>query len=54
MSFIYEKVNQLIKIHKTNNPFEIAEQLNMVHELPMCEEINGFYKYEKRIFIFCL
>ncbi|MFZ2462632.1 MAG: ImmA/IrrE family metallo-endopeptidase [Caldibacillus thermoamylovorans] len=49
MSFIYDKVNQLIKNHKTNNPFEIAEQLNIhVHELPMCEEINGFYKYEKR------
>lgn len=49
MSFITDKVKQLIKKHKTNNPFEIAEKLNIiVHLLPMCDEINGFYKFEKR------
>lgn len=49
MSFIAEKVTKITKKHKTNNPFEIAERLNIiVHKLPLHDEINGFYKVEKR------
>lgn len=39
----------LMKKHKTNNPFELASLLN-IHVIPwnLHEEINGFYKYDKR------
>lgn len=49
MSYVSDKIKQLVKKHKTNNPFEIADNLNIiVHLLPMHDEINGFYKLEQR------
>ncbi|MBB6446516.1 ImmA/IrrE family metallo-endopeptidase [Bacillus benzoevorans] len=49
MSFISDKVKQLAHKYKTNDPFEIADRLNiLVHFLPLHSEINGFYKLEKR------
>lgn len=50
MKFVISNaVNQLCKKHNTKDPFELANCLNInvfYHDLH--EEINGFYKYEKR------
>ena len=46
---INQKINYLVKKYKTNNPFELAELLN-IHTLfwDFPEEVNGLYQYEKR------
>lgn len=47
---IKEKVDQLIKKFKTDNPFELAELLKIqVVHWPLHEEVNGLYQYEKRV-----
>ncbi|PHA82788.1 ImmA/IrrE family metallo-endopeptidase [Bacillus pseudomycoides] len=50
MKFVINNaVNQLCKKYNTRDPFELANCLNInvfYHDLH--EEINGFYKYEKR------
>ncbi|PES11553.1 hypothetical protein CN501_19355 [Bacillus cereus] len=50
MKFVIKNtVQQLCKKHNTKDPFELAQRLNInifFHDLH--EEINGFYKYEKR------
>lgn len=50
MKFVINNtVKQLCKKHNTNDPFELAQCLKInifFHNLH--EEINGFYKYEKR------
>ncbi|WP_368652402.1 ImmA/IrrE family metallo-endopeptidase [Ornithinibacillus sp. 4-3] len=39
----------LIKKYNTNDPFHLAEYMNVaIHEIPMHEEIMGFYKYSRR------
>jgi Zn-dependent peptidase ImmA (M78 family) len=49
MSLIKEKVKLICKKHETTNPYLIAKNLNIhVHEMPLHEEINGFYKYDRR------
>lgn len=48
-SIINNTVKQLCKKHNTKDPFELAQCLNInifFHDLH--EEINGFYKYERR------
>lgn len=48
-SVINNTVKQLCKKHNTKDPFELAQRLNInifFHDLH--EEINGFYKYERR------
>ncbi|WP_336967088.1 ImmA/IrrE family metallo-endopeptidase [Bacillus cereus] len=48
-SVINNTVKQLCKKHNTKDPFELAQCLNInifFHDLH--EEINGFYKYERR------
>ncbi|OIJ17071.1 hypothetical protein BKP37_00585 [Anaerobacillus alkalilacustris] len=49
MNWIKQIVVELIKKHNTNDPFELASILN-IHVVPwnLHEEINGFYKYDKR------
>jgi Zn-dependent peptidase ImmA (M78 family) len=49
LSWIKEKVTQLVKKHKTNDPFELASMMN-IQVIPhnLHEEINGFYKYDRR------
>ncbi|WJE51144.1 ImmA/IrrE family metallo-endopeptidase [Bacillus cereus] len=46
---IRDLVKQLCKKYNTNNPYELADYLK-IHVLnwDLHEEINGFYKYEKR------
>lgn len=42
-------VQELIKKHGTNNPFEIASQMNIhVIERDLHEDIYGFYRYVRR------
>ncbi|HHY74092.1 MAG TPA: ImmA/IrrE family metallo-endopeptidase [Bacillus bacterium] len=49
MSWINEIVQDLIEKYRTNNPFELADYLN-VHVVfwDLHEEVNGFYKYDRR------
>ncbi|WP_085523887.1 ImmA/IrrE family metallo-endopeptidase [Tuberibacillus sp. Marseille-P3662] len=49
MKWVKDNVGTLIKKCKTNDPFEIANFIN-VHVVPwdLHEEINGFYKYDRR------
>ncbi|ANB57036.1 hypothetical protein GFC29_3085 [Anoxybacillus sp. B7M1] len=43
------KVNELIKKHKTTNPFDIASRMNIhIIKWDLHEEIKGFYKYDRR------
>jgi len=42
-------VTDITKKHKTANPFEIAENLNIqIIEWDLHHEINGYYKYDRR------
>ncbi|ONK21191.1 hypothetical protein BLX87_22960 [Bacillus sp. VT-16-64] len=46
---IRKKVNELIKKHKTNDPYLLADILNIhVVSRYLNHEINGFYKLEQR------
>lgn len=46
---IKKRVVNLVKKHKTNNPFEIAAAENInVHPWDLHEDIQGFYKYIRR------
>lgn len=46
---IQREVRRLLKKYKTNDPFILAEKLNIfVHIRYMHEEINGFYKLEQK------
>ncbi|MEN2465943.1 ImmA/IrrE family metallo-endopeptidase [Ornithinibacillus sp. JPR2-1] len=49
MGWIKEIVHELQKKYKTNDPFELAESMN-VHVVmwDLHEDINGFYKYDRR------
>ncbi len=49
MTFIQKEVTTLIQKYRTNDPFLLAECLN-IHVLFrfLHQQINGFYKYEKR------
>ncbi|MBM4762748.1 ImmA/IrrE family metallo-endopeptidase [Bacillus sp. B15-48] len=49
MTRIKEIVQAITKKYKTNNPFELADYMgvNVIH-WDLHEEINGFYKYDKR------
>lgn len=47
--WLKEKVHELVKKHKTLNPFEIAAQKNIhVIKWDLHEQINGYYKYDRR------
>jgi Zn-dependent peptidase ImmA (M78 family) len=47
--WIKETVEKLTKKYKTNNPFEIAEAMNInVYQRDLHNEIMGFYKYIRR------
>lgn len=47
--YIKQKVEKLIKKFKTNNPYDIADFLNInVLEWSLHKDILGFYKYEKK------
>ncbi|MGG5805312.1 ImmA/IrrE family metallo-endopeptidase [Bacillus mycoides] len=50
MKFVINNtINQLCKKHNTKDPFELAQCLNInIFFYDLHEEINGFYKYEKR------
>lgn len=52
--WIKETVEKLTKTYKTNNPFELAEAMNInVYQRDLHNEIMGFYKYiRKNKFIF--
>lgn len=42
-------VKKLIKRHKTRNPFELADRLNInVKQWPLHSDIKGIYQYYKR------
>lgn len=46
--FEKDKANNLVKKHKTNNPYELAYFLNInVVEWDLHPDILGFYKYEQ-------
>lgn len=49
MNWIKKQVNNIIKKHKTNCPFEVSES-KKIHVVywDLHSEIWGFYKYEKR------
>ncbi|MFD1363070.1 ImmA/IrrE family metallo-endopeptidase [Lentibacillus salinarum] len=49
MTWIKNIVHQIEKKYKTDNPFEICSLMN-IHVIPwdLHEEINGFYKYDRR------
>jgi Zn-dependent peptidase ImmA (M78 family) len=49
VSWIKDKVSKLSEKYKTNNPYELASMMN-IQVIPwnLHEEINGFYKYDKR------
>lgn len=49
MTWIKNKVGQLTKTYKTNNPFELATAMNIkVYQWDLNSEIMGFYKYIRR------
>lgn len=49
MSWIKNVVTNLVKKYQSNDPFELATMLNIkVIYWDLHEEINGFYKYDKR------
>ncbi|MCM3763486.1 ImmA/IrrE family metallo-endopeptidase [Neobacillus niacini] len=49
MSWIKDRVANLTRKYKTNDPFELASMMN-IQVIPhnFHEEINGFYKYDRR------
>jgi hypothetical protein len=49
MSWIKQVVTNLVKKYKTTDPFELSSLMNIqVIPWDLHEEINGFYKYDKR------
>jgi Zn-dependent peptidase ImmA (M78 family) len=49
MTWIKNRVEQLTKTYKTNNPFELAAAMNIkVYQWDLHSEIMGFYKYIRR------
>lgn len=49
MNWIKKQVNNIVKKHKTNCPFEVSESKNIhVVYWDLHSEIWGFYKYERR------
>ncbi|SKC79863.1 Predicted Zn peptidase [Maledivibacter halophilus] len=48
INFILKKVDKLIKIHKTRNPFEIAESMNITVKYDDLGSLKGFYFYQSR------
>lgn len=47
--WLKEKVVKLIKKYKTTDPFEIASRMNIhIIKWDLHEEINGYYKYDRR------
>lgn len=49
MGWIKDRVITLSKRHKTNDPFKLASLMNIiVVPWDLHEEINGFYRYDKR------
>jgi Zn-dependent peptidase ImmA (M78 family) len=49
LSWIKDRVRKLCNKYKTNDPFELASMMNInVIRLNLHEEINGFYKYDRR------
>lgn len=49
MTWIKNKVLQLTKTYKTNDPFELAAAMNIkVYQWDLHSEIMGFYKYIRR------
>lgn len=48
MDIIKNKVRQLIRIHKTNNPFEIVKGTNVILVRYPLNGIRGFYQYFQR------
>ncbi|MBO1515678.1 ImmA/IrrE family metallo-endopeptidase [Metabacillus bambusae] len=49
MGWVKDKATNLMKKHKTNDPFELASLMN-IHVVPwdLHEEILGYYKYDKK------
>jgi Zn-dependent peptidase ImmA (M78 family) len=49
LEWIKDEVNNLIREHETKDPFDLASLMN-INVIPwnLHEEINGFYKYDKR------
>ncbi|AKL94979.1 putative Zn peptidase [Clostridium aceticum] len=41
-------VKQIIEKHKTNNPFEIAKEKNIIVIFEKLAKIRGYYEYNKR------
>jgi Zn-dependent peptidase ImmA (M78 family) len=49
LSWITDRVKKLCNKYNTNDPFELASMMNIhVLFLNLHEEINGFYKYDRR------
>ncbi|WP_342475365.1 ImmA/IrrE family metallo-endopeptidase [Weizmannia sp. FSL K6-0777] len=49
MIWIKNKVEQLTKTYKTNDPFELAAAMNIqLYQWDLHSEIMGFYKYIRR------
>lgn len=49
MTWIKNKVEQLTKTYKTNDPFELAAAMNIqLYQWDLHSEIMGFYKYIRR------
>ncbi|RQW75976.1 ImmA/IrrE family metallo-endopeptidase [Lysinibacillus composti] len=47
--WLKNKVTNLITKYQSNNPFELCSQLNInVIEWDLHQEINGYYKYDRR------
>lgn len=47
--WLKEKVVNLVKKHSSTDPFELASMLNIhIIEWDLHEEINGYYKYDRR------
>lgn len=49
MNWIQQVVTKLVTKYKTTDPFELSSSMN-IHLVPwdLHEEINGFYKYDRR------
>lgn len=45
---IKNKVNEIIKRYKTNDPYKIAEALDVILLFVPLKGVNGFYNYYKR------
>lgn len=48
-NYIRQSAKELIEKYNTNNPEELAKYLNIhIHPWDFKDDVNGFYKYEKR------